>query len=95
MCGDVCAGTVAYTAQDPWICNATLRDNILMGRDFDEPRYQQVRADEPPMTSELQYVWAIYVYFLFTALTLCLSPLAASSECLCTHESVHACLQGM
>jgi ATP-binding cassette, subfamily C (CFTR/MRP), member 1 len=25
------AGSVAYTQQDPWIVNATLRDNILMG----------------------------------------------------------------
>ncbi|KAK9797814.1 hypothetical protein WJX73_000524 [Symbiochloris irregularis] len=41
--GDVSlAGSVGYTAQDPWICNATLRDNILMGHDYDESRYQQV-----------------------------------------------------
>lgn len=36
------AGSVGYTAQDPWICNATLKDNILMGHDFEEARYQQV-----------------------------------------------------
>eukprot|EP00898_Chlorokybus_atmophyticus_P006293 jgi/Chlat1/6665/Chrsp49S06158 len=27
-----CAGSIAYTAQDTWIQNATLRENILMGR---------------------------------------------------------------
>ena len=32
------AGTTGYAAQDPWIQNATLRDNILMGHDYDESR---------------------------------------------------------
>jgi len=36
------AGSVAYTAQDPWIQNATLRDNILMGRELDDERYAAV-----------------------------------------------------
>ncbi|KAF8057290.1 Abcc2 [Scenedesmus sp. PABB004] len=34
------AGSVAYTAQDPWIQNATLRANVLMGLPFDEDRYE-------------------------------------------------------
>ena len=33
---------MAYTAQDPWIQNATLKDNILMGKELDEERYQKV-----------------------------------------------------
>ncbi|GJP36813.1 hypothetical protein CLOM_g21286 [Closterium sp. NIES-68] len=41
------AGRVAYTSQDPWILNATVRDNILMGGPaqgaVDEARYQRVR----------------------------------------------------
>ncbi|CAG9462430.1 unnamed protein product [Pedinophyceae sp. YPF-701] len=32
-------GALAYTAQDPWIQNATLRDNVLMGLPEDEERY--------------------------------------------------------
>lgn len=36
------SGSVAYTAQDPWIQNATLKDNILMGKELDEGRYQEV-----------------------------------------------------
>ena len=35
-------GQIAYTAQDPWVRNATLRDNILMGEKFDPVRYQEV-----------------------------------------------------
>ncbi|CAI7808010.1 unnamed protein product [Closterium sp. NIES-53] len=41
------AGRVAYTSQDPWILNATVRDNILMGAAgdtaaaVDEGRYQR------------------------------------------------------
>eukprot|EP00958_Prasinococcus_capsulatus_P017639 scaffold2004_cov420-Prasinococcus_capsulatus_cf.AAC.4 len=36
------SGSVAYTSQDTWIANATVRDNILMGRPFDADRYQGV-----------------------------------------------------
>lgn len=35
-------GQVAYTAQDPWVRNASLRDNVLMGEKFDPVRYQEV-----------------------------------------------------
>ena len=37
-------GTVAYCAQEPWIQNATLRDNILFGAVFDQPKYDAVLA---------------------------------------------------
>jgi ATP-binding cassette subfamily C (CFTR/MRP) protein 1 len=33
---------VAYAPQQPWIQNATIRDNILFGRDFDETKYASV-----------------------------------------------------
>ncbi|KAK9867452.1 hypothetical protein WJX84_001002 [Apatococcus fuscideae] len=36
------SGTIAYTAQDPWVCHATLRDNILMGQAMDGDRYHNV-----------------------------------------------------
>lgn len=36
------AGSIAYCAQDPWIQNVSLRDNILMGRPYDEERYAAV-----------------------------------------------------
>eukprot|EP00884_Botryococcus_braunii_P017606 jgi/Botrbrau1/4529/Bobra.60_2s0019.2 len=36
------AGTTAYTAQDPWIQNATVKENILMGRDMDKVWYDSV-----------------------------------------------------
>jgi len=32
-------GSVAYTAQTPWIMNGTLRDNIVCGIEFDEAHY--------------------------------------------------------
>ena len=32
------AGSTGYAAQDPWIQNATLRDNILMGSEFNQAR---------------------------------------------------------
>uniref|UniRef100_A0ACB8FBB0 Multidrug resistance-associated protein 5 n=1 Tax=Sphaerodactylus townsendi TaxID=933632 RepID=A0ACB8FBB0_9SAUR len=38
-------GTFAYVAQQAWILNATLRDNILFGKEFDEERYNTVLSD--------------------------------------------------
>lgn len=35
-------GTVAYTSQDPWIQNATLQENILMGFPMDREKYERV-----------------------------------------------------
>ncbi|XP_040284415.1 multidrug resistance-associated protein 5 isoform X1 [Bufo bufo] len=35
-------GSFAYVAQQAWILNATLRDNILFGNDYDEERYNTV-----------------------------------------------------
>lgn len=32
-------GTFAYVAQQAWILNATLRDNILFGKEYDEERF--------------------------------------------------------
>lgn len=32
------SGTFAYVAQQAWILNATLRDNILFGKELDEER---------------------------------------------------------
>lgn len=35
-------GRVAYAPQIPWIQNATIRENILFGSEFDETLYRQV-----------------------------------------------------
>lgn len=35
-------GRIGYVPQTPFIMNASLRDNILFGRPFDEARYQVV-----------------------------------------------------
>ena len=32
---DTLKGSVAYAAQQPWLLNATVRDNIVMGAPFD------------------------------------------------------------
>ena len=34
------SGSFAYAAQEPWIFNATLQENILFGAEMDEERYQ-------------------------------------------------------
>lgn len=36
--------TIAYSPQDPWIMNGTIRENILMGLPLDEYFYEQVVA---------------------------------------------------
>ncbi|CAF0762037.1 unnamed protein product [Brachionus calyciflorus] len=35
-------GTIAYAPQQPWIQNATIRENILFGREFDQDFYEKV-----------------------------------------------------
>ncbi|EGX92727.1 ABC bile acid transporter, putative [Cordyceps militaris CM01] len=35
-------GTIAYVSQNPWLENATLRDNIIFGLPYDEERYNTV-----------------------------------------------------
>ncbi|KAF9942225.1 hypothetical protein BGZ67_002558 [Mortierella alpina] len=37
-------GEVAYVPQQAWILNATLRDNIVFGKPFDQERYRHVLA---------------------------------------------------
>lgn len=36
------SGKVAYAAQTPWVLNATIRENIVFGSEFDEKRYWKV-----------------------------------------------------
>ncbi|KAG0307447.1 Multidrug resistance-associated protein 1, partial [Dissophora globulifera] len=36
------SGRIAYVPQQAWIFNATLRDNILFGKPFDNDRYQNI-----------------------------------------------------
>ena len=36
------SGKIAYVPQTAWIINATLRENILFGRDFEKEFYDQV-----------------------------------------------------
>ncbi|KAJ3292086.1 Canalicular multispecific organic anion transporter 2 [Rhizoclosmatium sp. JEL0117] len=36
------SGSVAYVSQQAWIENATIRDNILFGSEYDEKKYQAV-----------------------------------------------------
>ncbi|KAJ7034289.1 P-loop containing nucleoside triphosphate hydrolase protein [Mycena alexandri] len=36
------AGGVAYAAQESWVLNETIRDNILFGSEYDEERYKKV-----------------------------------------------------
>jgi ATP-binding cassette subfamily C (CFTR/MRP) protein 1 len=41
--GDVSiSGTIAYVPQTAWILNATLKENILFGRDFNQTLYDQI-----------------------------------------------------
>ncbi len=35
-------GGVAYAAQESWVLNETIRDNILFGSEYDEERYKKV-----------------------------------------------------
>jgi ATP-binding cassette, subfamily C (CFTR/MRP), member 1 len=38
-------GSVAYCPQTAWVMNATLRENILFGKEFDAEKYDQIISD--------------------------------------------------
>ncbi|KAG0371858.1 Canalicular multispecific organic anion transporter 2 [Mortierella sp. AD032] len=41
--GKICvSGRIAYVPQQSWIMNATLRDNILFGNEYNQDRYQHI-----------------------------------------------------
>ncbi|XP_007561242.1 canalicular multispecific organic anion transporter 2 [Poecilia formosa] len=46
-------GSVAYVPQQAWIQNATLRDNILFGKSFNESKYRRV-LDACALTPDLE-----------------------------------------
>ncbi len=46
-------GKSAYAAQQAWIQNATLRDNILFGKPYDEELYNQI-LDACSLNSDLK-----------------------------------------
>uniref|UniRef100_A0A3Q2ZRI0 ATP binding cassette subfamily C member 3 n=1 Tax=Kryptolebias marmoratus TaxID=37003 RepID=A0A3Q2ZRI0_KRYMA len=46
-------GSVAYVPQQAWIQNATLRDNILFGKNYDERKYRRV-LDACALTPDLE-----------------------------------------
>lgn len=37
-------GTCALAPQEPWLLGASVRQNVIMGRPFDDERYEQVRT---------------------------------------------------
>ncbi|TBU23091.1 hypothetical protein BD311DRAFT_811015 [Dichomitus squalens] len=37
-----CVGDIAYAAQESWVQNETIKDNVLFGAPYDEERYNQV-----------------------------------------------------
>jgi ATP-binding cassette, subfamily C (CFTR/MRP), member 1 len=38
------SGTVSYLPQAPWIMNATLRENVTFGHEYDENKFREVIA---------------------------------------------------
>ena len=42
LSGDkVVGGSVSFVPQEAWVISATLRDNVLLGADFDYQNYEQ------------------------------------------------------
>ena len=53
---------VAYTAQESWVQNETIRDNILFGSPYDEERYEKgVRSGFTPCSLTKQWSSPIFL----------------------------------
>jgi ATP-binding cassette subfamily C (CFTR/MRP) protein 4 len=37
-----CGGHIAYSAQQPWVFSASIRQNVLFGKEYEEERYHRV-----------------------------------------------------
>jgi ABC-type multidrug transport system fused ATPase/permease subunit len=51
------AGTVSYASQNPFLMNATVRDNILFGKEYDSERYER-SINVACMTQDLEMLIA-------------------------------------
>ena len=47
------AGTLVYVPQTPWIFSGTIRENILFGQPYDEPKYNRV-IEACALTEDIQ-----------------------------------------
>ena len=48
-----CRGTLAYVPQTPWVFSGTIRENILFGQSYDEPKYTRI-IEACALTEDLQ-----------------------------------------
>ena len=46
-------GGIAYAAQESWVQNETIRNNILFGNPYDEERYQQGERLRPGLQDDV------------------------------------------
>ena len=51
--------TIAYAPQDPWIMNGTVRENILLGLEFDKNWYQEVTT-ACDLANDIEHQWSQY-----------------------------------
>ncbi|KAJ1672341.1 Canalicular multispecific organic anion transporter 2 [Coemansia sp. RSA 25] len=52
--GEACIfGSIGYVSQKPWIMNATFRENVLLGSEYEEVRYNQI-IEACALTEDLQ-----------------------------------------
>lgn len=53
-------GKIAYVPQQAWMQNATLKNNILFGRDFKEDLYEKVKKSRFSKASELSFFTPLF-----------------------------------
>lgn len=57
-------GSIAYVPQTPWIRHATVRENIIFGRPFDEKRYSEV-VFACALERDMELLAEVHLFYLY------------------------------
>jgi hypothetical protein len=71
-------GSLSYVPQLPWIMNASVRENILFGREYEEKRYHQY--------DYVRFFFSVRFFILLCSFTFCFDAFLPSTFLICENR---------